>query len=206
MSVKISLPHQEVVLEVDPLAQDTFSSFGTVIENPDRSFVPLPGRHELPPNATRANQGSALKYLDVTQMRNIYEHGAPSNKTAKAVMNMFICSPRSLLPPRRPHIDGLFPVEILERHPYTTQTFIPLGLSKSEADQARYLVIVTPSLDPSPADEDFPTPSSIAGGDRLPGRGLPDLAKVKAFVAHGSQAVTYGAGTWQVTRLPLSMP
>ncbi|RDL40382.1 RmlC-like cupin [Venustampulla echinocandica] len=204
MPVRIAFPLLEAVLEADRLSQDTFSPFGTVIENPDRSLVPSPRMREVPPNATQANQGSALKYLDVTQMRNMYDLGTPSKKAAKAVMNMFICAPRTLLPPHGPHINGLFPVEILERHPYTTQTFIPLGLSQSEADQARYLVIVAPSLDPSPADEGFPTPSDLAGGDQLPGRGLPDLTKVKAFIAYGSQAVTYGAGTWQVNRLPLS--
>ncbi|KAI1416188.1 hypothetical protein F5Y13DRAFT_128697 [Hypoxylon sp. FL1857] len=83
---------------------------------------------------------------------------------------------------------GLFPLQILERHPYTAQTFIPLGASS----KSHYLVIVAPSLPPTEAAGDLPVPT----GKDLPGRGLPDLSGLRAFVATGSQAVTYGAGTW----------
>tara|TARA_R110002060_G_scaffold28576_11_gene38706 strand:+ start:4811 stop:5266 length:456 start_codon:yes stop_codon:yes gene_type:complete len=96
-------------------------------------------------------------------------------------------------------MEGVFPVSILERHPYTTQTFIPLGLSPREAQNVRYLVIVAPSLPPSQADAELPVPK----GDALPGRGFPDLGKVKAFIAHGGQAVTYGAGTWHAPMVVL---
>jgi ureidoglycolate lyase len=97
-----------------------------------------------------------------------------------------------LRPTRQSASEGSFPVEILERHPFTTQTFIPLGLSPAETHEARYLVIVAPTLPSTSADEILPVPST---GD-LPGRGLPDLTRVKAFMAKGSQAVEYGAGTW----------
>lgn len=55
----------------------------------------------------------------------------------------------------------------LERHPLSTQSFLPL-------EAKRYLVCVTPSL----AD------------------GMPDLSKLKAFAAEGRQGVTYRAGVW----------
>ena len=195
MPVNIDAPQREPVIEVGQLSQNLFSEFGTVIENPAPSLVPSQSC-EVPPKAVQANQGSALKYLDVTHMKDLYASGTPSKHAAKAVMNMFVCAPRSLLPSDTPHVEGLFPVEILERHPYTTQTFIPLGFSRSETNQNRYLVIVAPSLPPSPKDECFPVPSVTADGDPLPGRGLPDLMRIKAFIANGSQAVTYGAGTW----------
>ena len=35
------------------------------------------------------------------------------------------------------------------------------------------------------------------------GRGFPDLGKGKAFIAHGGQAVTYGAGTWHAPMVVL---
>ncbi|KAL2110758.1 hypothetical protein VUR80DRAFT_740 [Thermomyces stellatus] len=79
-----------------------------------------------------------------------------------------------------------FPVTILERHPFTTQTFIPM------ASHARYLVIVAPSLS-SPSYPALPTPSRAPD---IPGPGLPDLSRLEAFIATGDQAVTYGAGTW----------
>ncbi|KUJ20867.1 ureidoglycolate hydrolase-like protein [Mollisia scopiformis] len=186
---------QRVTLEPQVLCEAAFHDFGTVIENPAPSLVPSSKITKLPPNSVQANQGSALKYLNVTYMRDCYE-SAPSKVLGKAVMNMFVCAPRSLLQSSSSTVEGLFPIEILERHPYTTQTFIPLGLSSLEAQRARYLVIVAPSLPPSPADAGLPVPPLTKDGQSLPGRGLPDVGKVKAFIANGSQGVTYGAGTW----------
>jgi ureidoglycolate lyase len=76
-------------------------------------------------------------------------------------------------------------VKVLERHPFTTQTFCPLGLA-SENKRTYFLVIVAPSLDISVKDEE---------GEPLVER-PPDLNKLRAFVAHGGQAVTYAPGTW----------
>lgn len=107
-------------------------------------------------------------------------------------MSMFICSARQLTPASS-KLDS-FDVSVLERHPYTTQTFTPLPSSASH-----YLVIVAPSLLPSPQDEGLPVPE----GDSLPGRGLPDVKRLRAFVAERSQAVTYGAGTWHAPMVAL---
>jgi ureidoglycolate lyase len=185
-------------------------------------------------------------------MSNLYSL-APSQKPAKAVMNMFVCAPRSLRPNEPGQSmpsswgdleldddeDGngsyerqLLDVGILERHPFTTQTFIPMGLSQADR-HTQYLVIVAPTLPasasrkntgrpppyptpnvkrskslkdifararPSPYSNEATPPSSAFS--RLPqsarpkGPGLPDLKNLRAFVATGIQAVTYGAGTW----------
>ena len=58
-------------------------------------------------------------------------------------------------------------VAVLERHEHSSQTFIPLHVS-------RYLVLAT--LD-------------------APGGG-PDLSRLRAFVARVGQGVTYAMGTW----------
>ena len=92
---------------------------------------------------------------------------------------MFACFPRVL------DIDTaagkpVFRVRVLERHPFTTQTFVPMGLSFDDLE-TRYLVIVAPTL-----------PSEEQNGRQGP----PDVRNLRAFVAHGRQAVTYGAGTW----------
>ena len=183
------------VIEAEILSQGTFADFGTVIENPAPLLIPSLEVSCLPANAVQANQGSALKYLDVTHMVDLYG-SAPSHEPSKAVMNMFVCAPRPLLPNSKAGTIGDFPIKILERHPFTSQTFIPLGLSLSEAHKARYLVIVAPSVPPSSLDKGLPVPNCTDTSDKLPGRGLPDLKNVRAFVANGSQAVTYGAGTW----------
>ena len=191
MPIVITPPRGPMLLDTEELRDELFSSFGTVIENPLPSLVPAAHLDVLPSNAVQANQGSALKYLDVSHMKDFYP-AAPSAVLAKAVINMFVCAPRRLLTSQDRNIEGLLPIDILERHPYTTQTFIPLGISPSDARGARYLVIVAPSLPPSPEDSSLPVPDASG----LPGRGLPDLTRIKAFVAKGSQAVTYGAGTW----------
>jgi len=187
-----------MILSPEHLTQDAFAVFGTVIENPQPSLIPSANLKNLPQNAQLGNQGSAIVYPDVSQIVNLYA-SAPSRVSAKAIMNMFVCAPRALLPSQNSDIEGSFPVEILERHPYTSQTFIPLGLAPSEAAASRYLVIVAPSLPPSPADEQLPVPDMPG----LPGRNLPELSKIKAFVVKGSQAVTYGAGTWHAPMVVL---
>ena len=57
--------------------------------------------------------------------------------------------------------------KILERHPYSSQTFIPIKA-------ARYLVVVAP--------------------DKHDGN--PDLGGVKCFLANGRQSITYRRGVW----------
>ncbi|KAK4497352.1 hypothetical protein PRZ48_011803 [Zasmidium cellare] len=112
-----------------------FAPFGEVVENPETHG----GRGKV--QKVEANQGSATKWLDVSHLENWYTL-APSRKAAKAVMNMFVCKPRKLEVK-----DGreVFPVNILERHPFTPQTFIPMGVGPDDKD-VRYLVIVAPTL------------------------------------------------------------
>ena len=55
-----------------------------------------------------------------------------------------------------------------------------MGLSPDDLS-TKYLVIVAPTL---PAEQKHPQ------------QGPPDVQNLRAFVAHGRQAVTYGAGTW----------
>jgi ureidoglycolate lyase len=106
-------------------------------------------------------------------------------------MSMFSCFPRN--------ISGVgidestsgqlaFTVAILERHPYTTQTFSPLGLSADD-ESTLFLVVVAPSLPD-------PTTATTSTGETVHVANPPDLSRLKAFVARGDQAVTYGQGTW----------
>lgn len=57
--------------------------------------------------------------------------------------------------------------DLLERHEFSSQTFVPL-------DVGRWLIVVAPH--------------AAAGG--------PDTAEVRAFIASGKQGVTYRANTW----------
>ena len=95
-------------------------------------------------------------------------------------MSMFACFPRKDLK------NGIFNVKILERHPFTTQTFTPLGLAGSDS-ATQFLVIVAPSL------------SGSLQGVTSP----PDLSRLEAFICTGGQAVTYSAATWHAPMVAL---
>jgi ureidoglycolate lyase len=100
---------------------------------------------------------------------------------------MFSCFPRKGL-----SRGNRFAVKILERHPFTTQTFCPLGLASGNTG-TYYLVIVAPSLE---------SPIQTGGGESRLER-PPDLNKLRAFIAHGGQAVTYAPGTWHAPMVVL---
>ena len=147
----------------DILTADTFVSFGHVIDGANPSF----GGHS---GAISTNQGTAIKAPAISPITNEY-HTAPAIKSANPTMSLFTCFPRPLAT-----VDDsqLVKVTLLEQHPYTTQTFIPMGLEGDDRN-TWYLVVVAPALENDTG---------------------PDTSKVKAFRARGSQAVTYGVGTW----------
>lgn len=207
----VQLPTPFLQIDVEPLRRSTFSRYGTVIENPACSTFSFE-QHDLALDlqAVPANQGTALKYPGISQFEDLYGH-APSQCKAVPVMSLFICSPRRLrvagshrssfgMGPEA--TESLFDVKILERHPFTTQTFIPMGLCS--ADQTtRYLVIVaptipgsTPMITASPESETLEVGRSQQPKKRLFALqpGMPDLCNLRAFLADGSQAITYRAG------------
>ena len=71
------------------------------------------------------------------------------------------------------------PVQLvqLERHAYSNQTFIPIN-------GTRHLIAVCPATD----------------------NGFPDVSKLVAFAAEGSQTVNYNAGIWHAPRTALTAP
>ncbi|QIX00552.1 hypothetical protein AMS68_006069 [Peltaster fructicola] len=212
MPASIRQPIDQKVL-IEPLTPVAFAPFGTVIQNPAKARFPSPL------SSIEANQGSATKYSDVSPLVSSYS-SARSAKPASPKVSMFSCRPRALR--RTPHGQQFFNVKILERHPFTPQTFIPTGLAADDRDTA-YLVIVAPTLSLAhdvALEEEFhdahrsptlvqrllgstPIPSSMSPTARPKPHGLPDLANIRAFVARGDQAVTYGAGTWHAPMVVL---
>lgn len=201
------------------LTQEYFSPFGTVFENPSPSSTSpiLPSESEQARHpVTIANQNTALKYTDVALMSNSYNK-SPSQKPAVPVMNMFVCFPRALTStstataaataieesaattskttttPTPTLTKPVFPMQLLERHSYTTQTFIPMGLSADSP--TRYLVVVAPTI-PSPNPNNTESLPNHDDDKNYRDRGPPDLDNLRAFWGHGGQAVTYAAGTW----------
>ncbi|KAH8878632.1 hypothetical protein GQ53DRAFT_789770 [Thozetella sp. PMI_491] len=198
--VTLTIDGLHLIVVATPLDGEVFAPFGQVIQNPRPGLdVLAASQHQLPlkPGAVYANQGSAVKYSHVSHMPNLYDQ-APSQQPGIAVMSMFVCAARQLeAEPVHPHAlsdGGIFRVGVLERHPFTSQTFIPLT-----AQRRRYLVVVAPSMPPAAADEGLPVPASPP----MPGRGLPDLRRLCAFVATSGQAVSYGPGTWHAPMVAL---
>ncbi|KAK3994649.1 ureidoglycolate hydrolase [Cladorrhinum sp. PSN332] len=200
------------IIQTEPLTRKSFAPFGDVIENPLSTLHPFAASTSsdpLPFDGISANQGSAIKYQHVSRQVNLYPQ-APSGVSGLSVMNMFVCAARVSIPSSSSPSTNptTFTIRVLERHPYTTQTFIPLSNPTHQHKAKNYLVIVAPTLPPSPSDrEDFPVPDKLDSPDYprpLPGRGMPDLSRVRAFVASSpQQAVTYGAGTWHAPMVTL---
>uniref|UniRef100_L2GK89 Ureidoglycolate hydrolase n=1 Tax=Colletotrichum fructicola (strain Nara gc5) TaxID=1213859 RepID=L2GK89_COLFN len=174
-------------ISATPLSPSSFAPFGDVIANPHPDIRPsasLPSN--LSHNAVSANQHTAIKY------QNLQQPPSPSGNPPISTL-----LPYTYAGPSRA---GLFRVDILERHPFTTQTFVPLAASAG-VPHAAYLVIVAPTLPAEGEDSSLPAPKT---GGKGPGR--PDLANLKAFVATPGQAVTYGAGTWHAPMVALGPP
>lgn len=199
----LPLPQKPLALSAVPLTRTSFSPFGDVLANPAPQALPhntSPASIQsgaLPCGAVSANQGSAIQYRQIGTVRNLYDQ-APSHQHATPRVTMFVSGVRELTGPRGDE----FEVKVLERHPFTTQTFVPLT---KDGARTRYLVIVAPTLEPGNGeDEGLPVPLEERDGNgKLPGRGLPDLSRLRAFIATGAQAVTYGAGTWHAPMVTL---
>jgi ureidoglycolate lyase len=128
-------------LRTEPLTSEGFARYGFVISG-DRTDV----------EGKPANQGTAKRFNWLGAVEDLRPGASRLN------LCLFRCSPRLAWPLR---------VEILEKHPLTTQVIVPMN-----ADE--YVVLV---------------------GERTPGD-VPDLSTLRAFVATARQGVAYHPGTW----------
>ncbi|KAK9355306.1 ureidoglycolate hydrolase [Lipomyces doorenjongii] len=139
----------------EELTPEAFSKFGYVIS----------ASHQAPKVAA-GTHGLAYRVSDVSVPVNNYSNSHFKTE-APCAFNLQRFAPPATLD--RKNCEYL--VKVIERHPYTTQTFFPMGVDASEP---AYLVIVAEN------DEN----------------NMPDLSTVRAFVARGGQSVTYGAAVW----------
>ncbi|KAI0596537.1 ureidoglycolate hydrolase [Biscogniauxia sp. FL1348] len=200
-------PASPLIITAEPFTREAFAPFGQAISNPRPDLRP-PLSSSPPTSASSsveaagfgavpANQGSAIQYRALASIRELYDQ-APSARRATPRMTMFVCGARE--PWRREgHGDEAYRVGVLERHPFTSQTFIPLAA----AAEARYLVVVAPTLRGESPGVEAPVPSGEGEEGRLPGPGLPDVRALRAFVATGAQAVMYDPGTWHAPMMAL---
>ncbi|MBI4347200.1 MAG: ureidoglycolate lyase [Elusimicrobia bacterium] len=111
-----------------------------------------------------ANLGTADRYDQLAALEN------RRPRRAKPNLCLFHSRPQLARPKRT------FEAKLLEKHPASTQVFIPMGAAR------RYLVLV------------------CLGG------GSPDLSTFRAFVATGAQGVTYRPGVWHHPLIAMDRP
>lgn len=196
MGLQVQIGDDRFQVTAQPLSPQAFAPFGNVTANPQTEVGPLSWTSptfSLPSSASWANQQSAIRYGHLGRIQNLYNQ-APSRR-GEPVMSLFVCAARELTAAGA--AEERLAISVLERHPFTTQTFVPLLSSAST-----YLVVVAPSLPSSREVEHLPA----AAGSQMPGRGLPDLGRLRAFIATGAQAVTYGPGIWHAPMAALGPP
>lgn len=158
-------------IKATPLTPEAFAEFGGVISS----------AHQLKTHKIiSANYGTAKKLFRVSPVQNNF-HIAPSGVASTPNFNLFRCSPPDHI--LEYNVDGVkgktrYVSTVLERHPFSSQTFLPMGRHK---DAKAYIVIVAKNRPD----------------------GLPDMDTVQAFIARGDQAVTYGAATWHAPMVAL---
>lgn len=145
-----------------PLTPENFAPFGGVI-SADHQIKHV--------QSSSANYGTAVKIHKVAPIVNNYA-ACESGKPATANWNIFRCSaPKHLI---THSLLSTYKSKVLERHPFSTQTFVPMG---QDLYKTSYLVIVATTDETSPNK-------------------LPDPSQIRAFICKGNQSVTYGMGTW----------
>lgn len=149
-----------------PLTPESFAKYGGVI-SADHQIKAV--------KSSAANYGTAVKMHKVAPVVNNFANSR-SGKPATANWNIFRCSaPKHLITKSSSPNEKVYLSKVLERHPYSTQTFIPMG---QDLNKISFLVIVAKTDDSTSPDN------------------LPDPSQVEAFICKGNQSITYGAGTW----------
>ncbi|GAA5847645.1 hypothetical protein JCM3766R1_002433 [Sporobolomyces carnicolor] len=146
-----------------PLTPSAFAPYGSVVQSyPDARCAPK----AIP--IKQVNFGTAQKYNLLSPTASPV--ALPEKWTAQGVeqrlnMCVFRCEPQNSIG----GAPGQWEVRVLERHEFSSQSFLPMG-----SEDGSYLVLVA-----------------------LPGQdGLPDLSTLRAFKASSSQGITYHANVW----------
>lgn len=155
---------RSTIIPVVPLTSEEFAPFGQVIQ-----AYADPKALQNTTKVTSANGGTADKYHKLSLLTSSY----PEGTGATTGISVYRCRPLEEIS------NGLTTLKALERHPYTSQAFIPLGRGRKEGKMDEtadsYLVVV-----------------ALNGQDDRP-----DMKSLKAFVASTAQGISYNAGIWR---------
>lgn len=117
-----------------PLTPKSFAKFGDILSADHQIGIK---------EQSSANYGTAVKVHKVSKILN-KSKSAPSGKVAQANWNIFRCSPPNHLFTENDEGNTVYLSKVLERHPFSTQTFLPMGVNKEED---AYIVICAKSKD-----------------------------------------------------------
>ncbi|RDW59521.1 hypothetical protein BP6252_12608 [Coleophoma cylindrospora] len=153
-------------LHATPLSIEAYARYGGVIST-----------NVVNPNTILVNGGSSRRTPEVVPTTNLYS-ASPSGAPGKTVLNASLASPKEVTAWAAEPGKRALRIKVLERHRFTTQSFVPMG------GEVMYLVVAT---DP---------------GD------VPDLSegKLKAFVARQEQGVCYAPGVWHAPMAVIDHP
>jgi allantoicase len=154
------------IISALPITPEAFAPFGQVLQ----AYTD----HNAAPGGTRitpANQGTAFKYHKLALICSSYT----SDSGATTGFSVYHCNPVSVSQDHR------YEVNVLERHPFTNQAFIPMGGNHEDGLSSpgkAYLVVVAKNAE----------------------NGGPDLSTLRAFVATASQGIVYNTAVWRMFR------
>lgn len=134
-------------VRAEPLTAEAFAPFGDVVSAGLRA-------------GSSANQGTAVRFDWSAALEN-------KRAGAKPNLAVFRSTPQTLP----------FTVKLLERHPHSTQAFLPMSCSE-------FLIVVAPT--------------AKDGG--------PDVSRLRAFVCQTGQGINYRAGTWHHPIIAINEP
>jgi len=149
-------------LLAEPITTEAFALWGQVIEIPSND-----------PNSILINRGTAQKFSNVGEFVNwrsyasedhpaLPDRSNPNITAAKANIAVLHCN--------SPLMTSKMDVKMLERHPHSSQMFVPLGGD----DNGGYVVVVAK--------------------DKVDGN--PDISSLKAFTVKNGQGINYKPNVW----------
>ncbi|KAG0324685.1 Allantoicase [Dissophora globulifera] len=155
-----------VVLPV-PITPENFVRWGQVVRLPD-----------VDPNAVQVNQGTAQKFSHLAEFVNLRPaltdtaNPNPSLTPATANIAIFKC--------HQPVATAQFEIKLLERHPYSSQMFMPMGGDGN----GRYVVVTAEN-----GEDDKPV-----------------LSTLQAFRCDSSVGINYKPNVWHHPMIVVEKP
>ncbi|KAF9435301.1 Allantoicase [Entomortierella beljakovae] len=168
-----------ITLQAQPITSEEFAPWGQVIELPSNDS-----------NAILMNQGTAKKFPNIGYFANWRSYGLNNEAVAKNGKSLdkvpspeinLATSNLAILQCSKPINTKEVSIKLMERHPYSSQMFVPMGVEGNGA----FLVVVAK--------------------DRL-SDGMPDLSTIKAFTVKSSQGINYKPNVWHHPMVVMEKP